>query len=115
LREARHASPGFISHAYEDLAYEILWDALHLHFPQLQEAVSQMLSVGAMQQEEKVEAASCRLTPDDERRDAASTLPNRCREGFTKQWSHCSMSSPLKRAAQTIPIACSGLELDSAN
>jgi uncharacterized protein with HEPN domain len=32
-----------ISHAYEDLAYEILWDALHLHFPQLQEAVSQML------------------------------------------------------------------------
>lgn len=32
-----------ISHAYEDLAYEILWDALHLHFPQLQETVSQML------------------------------------------------------------------------
>ena len=32
-----------ISHAYEDLAYEILWDALHLHFPQFQETVSQML------------------------------------------------------------------------
>jgi uncharacterized protein with HEPN domain len=32
-----------ISHAYEDLAYEILWDALHLHFPQLQETVAQML------------------------------------------------------------------------
>jgi len=32
-----------ISHAYEDLAYEILWDALHLHFPQLQETVSKML------------------------------------------------------------------------
>jgi uncharacterized protein with HEPN domain len=27
----------------EDLAYEMLWDALHLHFPQLQETVSQML------------------------------------------------------------------------
>lgn len=32
-----------ISHAYEDLAYEILWDALHLHFPQLKATVALIL------------------------------------------------------------------------
>jgi len=33
-----------ISHAYEDLSYEILWDALHLHFPALLSSVDRMIS-----------------------------------------------------------------------
>jgi uncharacterized protein with HEPN domain len=32
-----------ISHAYEDVSHEILWDALHLHFPGLQTAVASIL------------------------------------------------------------------------
>lgn len=32
-----------ISHAYEDLTYEILWDALHIHFPELLSAVNRMI------------------------------------------------------------------------
>lgn len=32
-----------ISHAYEDLMYEILWDALHIHFPELLSTVNRML------------------------------------------------------------------------
>jgi uncharacterized protein with HEPN domain len=32
-----------ISHAYEDVSHEILWDALHLHFPALRDRVAVML------------------------------------------------------------------------
>ena len=33
-----------ISHAYEDLSYEILWDALQIQFPQLLSTVKRMIS-----------------------------------------------------------------------
>ena len=32
-----------ISHAYEDLSYEILWDALQIQFPQLLSTVKRMI------------------------------------------------------------------------
>lgn len=32
-----------ISHAYEDLSYEILWDALNIQFPSLQSTVRTMI------------------------------------------------------------------------
>ena len=32
-----------ISHAYEDLMYEILWDALHINFPSLLSTVNRIL------------------------------------------------------------------------
>jgi uncharacterized protein with HEPN domain len=32
-----------ISHAYEDLMYEVLWDALHINFPELLSTVNRML------------------------------------------------------------------------
>jgi uncharacterized protein with HEPN domain len=32
-----------ISHAYEDLMYEVLWDALHMNFPSLLSTVNQIL------------------------------------------------------------------------
>jgi len=52
LREAHSEIPwrkiagmrDVISHAYEDLSYEILWDALHLHFPALLSSVDRMIS-----------------------------------------------------------------------
>jgi len=33
-----------ISHAYEDLAYEVLWDAVEMHFPKLLKDLKQILS-----------------------------------------------------------------------
>jgi len=33
-----------ISHAYEDLAYEVLWDAVEMHFPKLFKDLKQILS-----------------------------------------------------------------------
>jgi uncharacterized protein with HEPN domain len=33
-----------ISHAYEDLAYEVLWDAVEMHFPELLKDLKQILS-----------------------------------------------------------------------
>jgi uncharacterized protein with HEPN domain len=33
-----------ISHAYEDLAYEVLWDAVEIHFPKLLKDLQQILS-----------------------------------------------------------------------
>jgi uncharacterized protein with HEPN domain len=33
-----------ISHAYEDLAYEVLWDAVEIHFPKLLKDLKQILS-----------------------------------------------------------------------
>ena len=32
-----------ISHAYEDLAYEVLWDAVEMHFPKLLTDLKQLL------------------------------------------------------------------------
>ncbi|MEI8293312.1 MAG: HepT-like ribonuclease domain-containing protein [bacterium] len=33
-----------ICHAYEDLAYEVLWDAVEMHFPKLLKDLKQILS-----------------------------------------------------------------------
>jgi len=33
-----------ISHAYEDLAYEVLWDAVEMHFPKLLKDLKHILS-----------------------------------------------------------------------
>jgi len=33
-----------ISHAYEDLAHEVLWDAVEIHFPKLLKDLKQILS-----------------------------------------------------------------------
>jgi uncharacterized protein with HEPN domain len=33
-----------ISHSYEDLAYEVLWDAVEIHFPKLLKDLKQILS-----------------------------------------------------------------------
>jgi len=33
-----------ISHAYEDLAYEVLWDVVEMHFPKLLKDLKQILS-----------------------------------------------------------------------